>query len=321
MNSDRDFIDDGLRRLIGTPEGLESVLEGLARLPADVGVRLLEDLGDEAPADLLEALLFSPEPAVHRTALRLLEDHRSVRSLLALEHFVRVAPAWTAATAARERMENLRGRGELLPWSPLMTLVRAVWSLPDRKGSSALILIVRSGDDTQVLMVNLDEDGTINDAAGRWFSADPKVPWKSQGLAPLSAAQARSVLLEAERATLGKGKRLPPALLAWQSVRWASAPQGSTQLDAFARELRALVPFRATYRSDHDCADCASINGRRMTVLEAVDKDPQTGIACRVSLGSAEDLAPLVHLHVGTRHRARALLTRYGYWCREHVLG
>ena len=78
-----------------------------------------------------------------------------------------------------------------------------------------------------------------------------------------------------------------------------------------------LLPL---YRSEHDCEECAALNGRRVTVLEAVDQDPLAGIACRISMGSKEDLAPLGNLSVGARHPARPLLQRYGYWCREHLL-
>lgn len=315
-----DFIDDALRRLVTEPEGLQSVLEGLARLPADVAVRLVDDLGGDAPADFLEALLYRPEPEIHRVVVRALERQRSARALLALDHFSRVAPAWTAAAAAAERLQALGARGELAPWSPALSFWHGFWALPDEKGVSILILATRSAADARMLMVRLESDGVVGDAAGRTLDAPVACPWDSLEGLPLTFEQVRALLTDSERLTLARRGSLPAAHLAWQSVRWAAPRATSPQLNDIARELAGVAPFRAVYHSDHPCEECAALNGRRLTVLGPVEQDPSLGIACRVSVGAEEELAPLRHLQVGENHRARRLLDRYSNWCREHLI-
>lgn len=315
-----DFIDDALRRLIAEPEGVQSVLEGLARLPADVAVRLVADLDDDAPADFLEALLYRTEPEIHRVAVRALERQRSVRAMLALDHYARVAPAWTAAGAAAERLQALAARGELQPWAPALSFWHGFWAMPDENGVSILILAARSASDARMLMVRLESDGVVGDAAGRTLGAPVACPWESLEGVSLTLAQVRSLLEDSERLTLRRRGSLPVAHLAWQGVRWVAPRVNSPQLDDIARELAVVAPFRAVYHSDHPCEECASLNGKRLTVLGPVEQDPSLGIACRISVGAAEELAPLGHVQVGTTHRARRLLDRYSNWCREHLI-
>lgn len=317
-----DFIDEAIRRLMTEPDGLLSVLESLQRFPADVAVRLIRDLDPDVSADFLEAMLFWPEATVHRAAVRALEGRRSVRDLLALEHCAQVAPEWTPAGAAAERLQALGSRGELAAWSAPLSFWRAFWSLPDHAGASDLILSARdAGGGGRLVVVKLQSDGTLGEARSHSLTGPPQDRWEHDQLLPITAAQARAFLLEGERETLRRRGTLPLTLLAYQAIRWSSAPPSAPQLDGFTRELRELVPFRAVYSSDHDCADCAALNGKRMTVLEPVDQDPLCGIACRVSVGNAEELAPLANLQVGTRHPARRLLERYGHWAREHLMG
>jgi hypothetical protein len=314
------FIDEALRRLMEAPPGLQTVLEGLARLPAAVAQRLLRELGAQVPVDFLEAALFWPDESVCRAAVRALEARRSVRARLALEHRAGVTPAWVPAAAAAERMAALQTRGQLAPWSTPWTFCGAAWSLPDAEGGSTIIVSARDAQETRLLVARLDARGALTEAAGQSIDGSPERFWKQIESLPLSAPQVHSVLLEAERVTIERVGALPAAYLAWQSLRWSAAPAGSRPLEAFARELQRLSPFRATYASDHPCADCAALNGKRLTVLGAADQDPHAGIACRVSLGASEDLAPLSNLRVGTNHPARALLNRYAHWCREHLI-